>query len=243
MPNSIDDCVFPLPNDAGAIYEISLDQWNAFNSQAAVVVEARQIAQQIIKFIPNYPTLLPVCVKWRPKTYPALISNAVLVGVFAATVPPVLLKIQSDVAALPDTAPVPAGQLFMWRVQFEAFADHANVVNDNVVALAPDVASFVSENRQADISLGQIASSLPPEWQSIAGPLDTLSSGLTNLQGGWSSILSQLKALSNGSAHLATAGQVRAAVAMAIPAWNSLNSSAIAFDQHASNSRLIGTNR
>jgi hypothetical protein len=234
MSDSING-VFPLPGAVGSLYQIGADQWTAINDQVAVVVEAQQIAGVIVKLIPNYPALLPVCVKWQSQTYGSLIAQAVLVGTFAASVPGVLSKIQEDTVSMADTDPLSPSQQFLWRVQFEAFANHASIVETSVAALAPDIAAFVTQNQTADTALEQIASSLPPDWQSIAGPLAGLESGFAAMQGGWSGISSQLQALASGQVNFTTAGQVRAAVAVAIPAWTALNQSAIAFDQHATN--------
>lgn len=225
--------VFPLPGSVGTLYQIGTDQWTALNDQAAVVVEAQQIAQLITRYIPNYPALLPVCVKWQSQTYQGLIEQAVLVGTFAAGVPEVLTRIQQDVVAMADGDALSPNQQFMWRVQFEALASHAGTVGTSVSALDPDIAAFVAENQAADVSLEQIASSLPTEWRSIAGPLAGLDSGFTALRGGWAGITSQLQSLASGQANFTTAGQVKIALAAAIPAWTALNQGAIAFDQHA----------
>jgi hypothetical protein len=225
--------VFPLPGAVGTLYQISAEQWTAINQQVAVVVEAQQIAQIITQLIPNYPTLLPVCTKWRSQTYQSLIAQAVLVGTFAAGVPVVLSKIKQDTASMAEAEVPSPNQQFLWRVQFEAFANHAGAVETSVALLAPDIAAFVAQNQTADATLEQIADSLPPEFRSIAGPIANLDSGFAAVQGGWTSISSQLQALASGEVSFTTVGQVRAAAAAAIPAWTALNQSAIAFDQHA----------
>jgi hypothetical protein len=235
LRDAIDADVFPLPGSVGALYEIGANQWTAINDQAGVVVEAQQIAQWVVQVIPNYRSLLPACVKWRSETYQSLLAQAVLVGMFAAGVPGGLSKIQQDIASMADADPLSRSQQFVWRVQFKAFANHAGAVEKSVAALAPDIADFVAENQTADVALEKIASSLPPEWRSIAGPLADLTSGFAAMQGGWTAISSQLQALASGESRFVTAGQARAAVAAAIPAWTALNQSAIAFDQHATN--------
>ena len=68
MSDSPND-VFPLPGSVGTLYQISADQWTNINDQVAVVVEAQQIARLVTEYIPNFPTLLPVCVKWQSQTY------------------------------------------------------------------------------------------------------------------------------------------------------------------------------
>jgi len=225
--------VIPLPGAVGALYQIGSDQWSAINAQAAVVVEAKQIAEVIVRLIPNYPTLLPVCAKWQSQTYQSLLAQAVLVGTFAAGVPAGLSKIQQDTTGMADTDMPTPSQLFLWRAQFEAFANHAGAIETSAAALSPDIAAFVAENQTADVTLERIASELPPGWQSIAGPLATLDSGFAAVRDGWSDISTQLQALASGELSFSTVGEVRSAVAAAIPAWTALNQSAIAFDEHA----------
>ncbi|ALV04881.1 hypothetical protein [Roseateles depolymerans] len=235
MSNS-PEYLFPLPGLVGSIYKVGADQWTAINDQAAAVVEAQSIKQLITRYIPNYPTLLPACIAWRAQTYQGLIEQAVLVGTFAASVPEVLSKIQQDVANMADDDALPSSQQFLWRVQFDSLAHHAGMVLTSVSALTPAVTTFVTENQTADVALDQIASSLPVGWQSIAGPLVDLSSGFAALDGGWNSIATQLQGLATGQANFTTAGQVRAALAAALPAWAALEQSAVAFDQHATSS-------
>jgi hypothetical protein len=225
--------VFPLPGAVGTLYQISAQQWTAINKQVAAVVEAQPIGRFIAEIIPNYPTLLPVCIKWQSQTYQSLIAHAVLVGIFAAGVPGVLSRMQQDTAAMADADAPSPNQQFLWRVQFEAFANHAGAVETSVAALTPDIAAFVAENQAADVTLEQIANSLPPEWQSIAGPISDLDNGFAAVRGGWSGISQQLQALAAGHVAFNTVGEVRAAVATATPAWTALNQSATAFDQHA----------
>lgn len=227
--------VLPLPGSVGALYEISSDEWQAINDQSAVVVDAQQIAQVIVQVIPNYPTLLPVCSKWQTQTYQSVVAQAGLVGTFGSTVAAGLGQIRASLASVGDADPLAEGQQFICKVQFESFATHAGTVESSVAALAPDIAAFVRENQTADVSLAKLASSLPPQWQSVAGPISDLQSGFAAVQDGWSSISAQLQALAAGTVSFTTGGQARAAIDAAVPAWNALNASAVAFDQHATN--------
>lgn len=231
MPET-SSAVFPLPGNVGSLYTISAAEWAAINQQAAAVVSAQVIAEIVSSVIPNYPALLQVSSLWQTQTRAGLVAQAALVGIFAADVPPTLKQIQQATAGLADTAVLTPNQQFLWRLNFQALADHANTVLQSVTALAPSLSSFVAQSQQADTVLQRLSSQLPPDWQSIAGPLGLLTSGLAVLQGGWSTIAAQLQALSSGQVVFGTAGQVRAAVAEALPAWSALQTSAAGLDQN-----------
>jgi len=235
MSTATNPGIFPLPGDVGALYSISSAEWEAINQRAAVVVESKAIAAEVVQYIPSYPTLLPTCVEWQSQTYQSLIAQAVLVGTFATSMLEALSQIRKSVDASADADPLDAGQKFLIRVKFEAIADQAGTVDTGVVALTPDVQAFVSENQKADASLQQIASSLPTGWGAIVGPIGRLSDGFAAVQHGWSGLATQLQALSRGQADSSTAGQVRAAVDAAVPAWTALCQSAVAFDSQATN--------
>jgi hypothetical protein len=164
-------------------------------------------------------------------TFPGLRAQAVSTNLFATQAAKVLGQLTGDLVGLSPGDPVPQAATFIIRVQFKALAQSAGEEATTAAGLAQDVQAFVAANRAADAALEQLPLG---GWAPVAGPIATLESAMTDVQGSWGPISSQLAAAADGTLEITTAGLLSSNVQEGITFWQGLAGAAAAFDGMAS---------
>jgi hypothetical protein len=218
--------VFPEGTSLTPPYAVPAADWTVIDDRVAITIEMQNVAQEIEKYIPNYPDLLEVCRTWQSATWSGLIAQAVNTGLFATKATGVLGQLSSDLSGLKPGDPVPASITFIVEVQFQALARTAGEQGTTASGLAGAIGTFVTANRVADASLEK----LPLDgWGPIAGPIDSLDKATADLQTGWGAIASQLQAFATGQLKITTAGLLASNLGTAVTSWKTLAQAAGAF--------------
>ncbi|HMK90947.1 MAG TPA: hypothetical protein VK446_15095 [Methylocystis sp.] len=231
--------IVPLPGLIGQLFAIERGEWIAVNDRVSVVIEAAPIRQVISQSIPNFDALLSVCQDWSQSTYAALIGQAALVSVFATDAAQTLAQLQTELAGLAPTDPVPEPAAFTIKVRYASLADVAADHLAKAEALAPVVAEFTAQNRAADAAIQKIGQGLGPGWQTLEGPIDEIESGMSDLDGGWANLVDVLEATSAKALDITTAELLAADLAAAVARWDELAQAAVDFDEMASSLKTV----
>ncbi|HMK90948.1 MAG TPA: hypothetical protein VK446_15100 [Methylocystis sp.] len=232
--------IVPLPRSIGGLFVIGRDEWIAVNDRVSAIIEAAPLRDALKYYLlASFDALLSVSERWRQSTYAELVGEAALAGVFARDAAHTLTQLQSEIAGLKPTDPVPERAAFTIKVGFASLADGATERLVKAAALEPLIADFVAQNRAADATIVGIGRSLGDQWRSLDGPLGDIEKGMIDLDRGWGNVVDVLKAAGLRAQDITMAELLAADIALAIQAWNELAQVAAGFDRRAASRSAV----
>lgn len=219
----------PVAGTVGSLYTIPQSNWIVIKDRAAVVIEDQPLAQEIIRYVPNFDALVAVCKQWLSHTFPGIVAQAVDTSAFSLQAAKTLTELSQDLRPLKPNDPLPDTIRFIFTVQFAALHKTATEQIATCHTLASQTNDFVNQNRAADRALDTIIGQLGPAWQPIGGPLGAFETAMGDVQQGWTSVAAAFAAAASTPTTLTTAQLLALDVQAAIESWKSVATNAADF--------------
>jgi hypothetical protein len=214
-------------SNAGSLFAISQADWTQISKRVGLTIVAAPIAPTIGQYLPEFPTLVPLCQAWASTAFPQIVTMSGQIVTFAKNAATELAAIQQTIAPLKD--PLPADVAAKIRQQFACLAGNASPVNNACAALSGQVAAFVTANQVIDQEIINAAGNLGPEWQPIEGPVNNVSAAAGLVLGAWSAIATDFNNVATGTIPLSIKLLLSLDIQSAISAWTQVGSEAAAF--------------
>lgn len=214
----------PVPGDAGALYAIPAESWEAISARVSTVIQLVNDDD----LWPDFAALGASCKLWQSTTFPNIIAQSVLVSTFATKAVQALQELANGLEGLQPDDELPPTVRFHYLTRINSLATSATTYRDAMDAQTPDIFAFVALNILADLTGGPVLGSLTE----CCAPLDN---AVRLLLGSWVGLSDQLVALSSGRVEITTAGLLAEDIQAIITDWNRLNQAAADFDGMASN--------
>lgn len=222
--------LLPTAGNTGAVFAISPADWQAIDTQVAVVIGDQAIGAEIAQYIPNYAALLGVCEAWQQTTLPALIAQADSTTLFAADAIQTLEQLEGTLAGLSPGDAVPSSTAFIVSVDYTSLQLTASGLQQSVQALSVPLAAFAQQNVIADGYIASMQSGLGPGWAGIGGQAGLVSQGLGEAVLSWGSISDLLGSIASGTLDVTTASLLSQDFTGAIASWTAVETAVTAFD-------------
>ncbi|MFL6052872.1 MAG: hypothetical protein ACJ72W_08150 [Actinoallomurus sp.] len=216
----------------GSLYTVPEEDWAAIHQRVDYAENLRDIAGDVARYLPAFPTLVDACEEWRTTTFAGIVISAARLSGYSAQAQDAFSKLE---ASADWNGPLSSDvqQRVVHTIDELAASTAALAQEFNPLAVA--VSSFAQVNRQADAEIDAYRRRMGPEWRTILPSTQRVDDATGLVNGAWQALTADLEALAAGLSPDDVTGPfvLGLEIAVAERAWGNLKDEANAFKQQA----------
>ncbi len=219
----------------GSLFTVPESDWTAISKRVSLAILAKDIAESIAQYLPDFPTLVTVCEKWKYTTFSGLVTQSHNVSDYSKQAIKNFTELQNKIAGLNPDDDLPATIKQEAENTISQLAHSTDTLSNTTSDLYDQVNAFTMQNNIVDAKIDSYAAKLGSDWQSIKTSSDKVDNAAGLVLGTWQSITDDLHNVTSGSIKITTAFLLNLDIQSAILAWQGLRNEADAFASMAKN--------
>ena len=217
----------------GSLFTVPEGDWTQINKRVGLALLAKDISQQIARYLPDFPALVNVCESWKARTFPGLVQESATLPAYCVRAREDFSKLQQRLSGLDPNSPLPPNVKQEAESVIGKLAESSAPRERAFKDLSTDLAAFTSVNQLIDAKIKSYTDRLGPEWKSIDPAAGAVSRASGLVLGAWLAITSDLSAVVSGRITVDSALLFGLEISSALLAWENVQREAEQFSHIA----------
>ena len=217
----------------GSLFTIPEGDWTQISKRVGLALLAKDISQQIARYLPDFPALVNVCEKWKAHTFPSLVQESATLPAYCVRAREDFSKLQQRLSGLDPNKPLPPDVKQEAESVIGRLAESSGPRESAFKNLGSELAAFTSVNQLIDAKIKSYTDRLGPEWKSIDPAAGAVSRASGLVLGAWLAITSDLSAVVSGRITVDSALLFGLEISSALLAWENVQREAEQFSHIA----------